>query len=497
VNGLLALLLPPATAFAGMRLASLALGRQFVTEFQWGVRFAIGLAFGALVFSQLALFTALAGVHVAEALAWGIMTWGVAELAIFVRSCAGRIKPGGLKPAHFWLLLLGPTAYFFWVSVRLCTREGIIEFDAVANWVFKAKILYMENGGGLMKALRDPSFAFSHMDYPMLVPCLYALNYGLLNGVNEFVNKVWPFWMMVALCLAVLSLAQVWKRPGPLAPLAVTVLCLLPGTMEFIHMDGATMPMTFYASLATLLMVLAIANRNAYTLATALLILAGCVATKVEGIFYAAIWGPVTVAMCWRRGWLRQKTIWRALIVATLCLTPYSCLRLSKPLPSPEASWLTHDKALLNRTLELFPQVLYKSIASRFFSEDTFRFVLLPDGRSHWVGRFTGMNTFVNPELFVLPWLLVGLFILSWLTRPQYRQTVLILFAVVFVQLALISFVFSASPEVQTDATALNELCCFNCRRYYYPFFFACFLGVAALWLTETDNGRAAAHRPF
>ena len=66
----IAFLLPPAMAFAGMRISRLVLGQKFEERFGSGLRFAIGLAVGMLVFSQAVLLGALAGVNLAGGLAW-------------------------------------------------------------------------------------------------------------------------------------------------------------------------------------------------------------------------------------------------------------------------------------------------------------------------------------------------------------------------------------------------------------------------------------------
>src|SRR5450759_1464091 len=233
----LAFILPPATAFAGMRLARLVLGQKFEERFALGLRFAIGLAVGMLVFSQSVLLTALAGINASGLLAWGALIWGIVEVILLSPNLASGLKQIKFQPGHLWLLLLLPVLYSWWVFGRLCTLEGTIEFDANAFWVFKAKLLYLEQGKNLVDILHQSNLGYAHMDYPMLVPCLYALDYGLVNGVDEFVNKVWPFWMMVALCLAVLSLAKIWKRPHPLPLFIVMLLCFLPASLQFIRKE--------------------------------------------------------------------------------------------------------------------------------------------------------------------------------------------------------------------------------------------------------------------
>src|SRR5450759_3902794 len=233
----IAFLLPPTTAFVGMRINRLVLGQKLEERFGFGLRFALGLAIGMVMFSQAVLLTALAGINLSGLLAWTALIWGVVEACLLSPKLIVNLKQIIFQPGHLWLLLLLPVLYSWWVFGRLCTLEGTIEFDANAFWVFKAKLLYLEQGKNLVDILHQSNLGYAHMDYPMLVPCLYALDYGLVNGVDEFVNKVWPFWMMVALCLAVLSLAKIWKRPHPLPLFIVMLLCFLPASLQFIRKE--------------------------------------------------------------------------------------------------------------------------------------------------------------------------------------------------------------------------------------------------------------------
>jgi hypothetical protein len=67
----IAFLLPPAVALAGMRMSRLALGRELSNQFGFGLRFAVGLGVGMLVFSQAVLLTSLAGINASTVFAWG------------------------------------------------------------------------------------------------------------------------------------------------------------------------------------------------------------------------------------------------------------------------------------------------------------------------------------------------------------------------------------------------------------------------------------------
>ena len=491
----LAFMLPPAIAFAGMRLARLVLGQKFEDEFGFGLRFAIGLAVGMLVFSQAVLLTALAGINAARLLAWTAMIWGAVEVVLMCPKSATVLRLIQFRPAHLWLILLLPVLYSWWVFGRLCTLEGTIEFDANAFWVFKAKVLYLEQGKHLMGILHQSSLGYAHMDYPLLVPCLYTLDYGLVNGVDEFVNKVWPFWMMVALCLATLSMGNAWKRPHPLPLLVVTLLCYLPASLRFIRNEGGTIPMVFYTGLTALLMVVAFSFDDEIALAAALLTLAGCAMTKFEGILYAAIWGCATVAFCWRHRWLKNHLLWKVALVAAICLIPYFCFRLAKPVLHPESGWIRDGIASPGTVMRRFPQTWALNIGSRFFSPDYFHWKTADKDHVQWDGQRAGLKSLVNPELSVLPWLLLFLFGFSLWWKGRHRLVLATLVGVIIIEFTILSFITSCLGKMQADvANVINFSSSSDLvGRYYYPFFTACFLGVASVWFIEENTPAVSA----
>ena len=488
----IAFLLPPATAFAGMRLTRLLLGQPFEDRFGLGLRFAIGLAAGMLIFSQTVLLGALAGVNLAGGLAWLALVWGTAEVVLHLPKVAAGLKGITFRPGHLWLLLLLPVIYSWWVFARLSTLEGTLEFDANAFWVLKAKILYLEQGKNLLNVLHQSSLGYAHLDYPMLVPCLYTFGYGAVGGVDEFVNKVWPFWMVVALCLGVLSLAKVWKHPHPLPVLTVVVFCFLPASLQFIRQEGGTMPMVFFVSVTALLIVKAISCADEFYLAAAILPAAGCATVKFEGVIYAAIWFCALLPLCWRRGWLKKPMLWKCVLVAVLCLLPYVWFRLDKPVLHPESGWWHTGIAAPALTLHRFPQAWFLNLCARFFNSDAFHWLPGQNDHLQWAGKWIGAGTFVNEQLTVLPWLTLILLALA-LWKGRARLALGSLTVVIFGVLTVLSFVIACLPRMQTDLANVIEFSTgSDVGRYSYPFFAAWFLAVAAIWFDKPQAPQPA-----
>ena len=489
MSELSAFLLPPATALVGMRLAALILGGKFKQEFGFGLRFAIGLAFGMVVFTQAVLFFAMAGINASFVLAWLALFWGLLEFALVLVKVPAQLKRVQFLPPHLWLILLIPLVYSWYVFGRLSTLEGTMEFDANAFWVFKSKILYLKQGADLVHILRDINFGYAHMDYPMLVPCLYTLNYGLVGRVDEFVNKVWPFWMMVGLCSGIISAARFWKQPCLLPVAVVTLIAFLPASLEFIRNEGGTIPMVFYTCLAVLLIVAAVYAGYEIAPAALVLVLAGCFSTKFEGVLFTAFTGCALAAVAVRRGWLKNRVLWKSAAAAAICIVPYIIYRLLKPISNVESAWLHTGMATPGAVLHRFPQIWFLDIFARFFNPALFQWQA-NNNHLQWIGHWTGWSSLVNDKLTVLPWLVVALLIVTFVFKSRSRLVIGLLSAIILVLFTFLSFVVSCLKK--DDLQSGIDFACNVVGRYYDPFFTAWFLGIAAVWFMN-DKPPAAA----
>ncbi len=481
----IAFILPVATALAGMRLSRWILGEKFESQFGFGLRFAFGLGVGMVVLTQAVLLCALVGFNGAPLLAWLAIIGGGVEAILQLRKSPAFLKSFKFQTGHLWLLLLLPVLYSWWVFGGLSTLEGTLEYDANAFWVFKAKILFLEQGKNLIDVLRQSNLAYMHMDYPLLVPGLYTLGYGAVGGVDEFVNKVWPFWMMVALCVGILSLARVWKNPQPLPIILVVLISFLPATMQFLRNEGGTIPMVFCVSLTALLLVGAICTEKEIYPPAILLAFALCFQTKLEGAIFAAFCFLALIPFGLKRGWLKDKTVWVSAAVAAATVIPYALYRLTKPIAHPESHWMNTFVSEPGSVVHHFPQAVFLNFFARFFSPQYFQWTANGD-HMQWTGQWTGLSSLLNPELSVLPWLLLVVIVLSLIFKPRGRVAIGILSAVILAVVAFLSFVVVCLPH--WDMTQLINQACNISGRHFYPFFTAWFLGITALWFANDKD---------
>lgn len=495
----IAFLLPVAVAMVGARINLVLLGQESKQRFGLGLRFALGLGTGMLLFAQAVVLTALVGWNASPYLAYTALVGGVVEIALLAR--AHRFERPKLSRAHGWWLLLVPAAYAAWIFARLSTLEGTLEFDGHAFWVFKAKLLYLVQGHALREVLHQASLAYAHLDYPLLVPGLYTLTYGAVGGVDEFVCKVWPFWMVMALAAAILSLGQVWRRPRPLPFLTVLILAFLPATLHYVRNEGGTIPMVFFVSLAALLFEQAITFADDVALAAMLPVLAGGAMTKLEGLLFAWLCGVVVLVIAWRRGWLRRPWprkphLLKSLAVSVLALMPYAGLRLVRPVPHPESGWLAAGLAAPAAAWHRLPETWFLNVVGRFFDQDFFRWQS-PDGRRlQWTGQWLGASSFANQQLSLLPWILLPLLALAF-WRGRFRVALAWLLAIDLAVFSILSLVIACLPRMQEHLQTVIEFSTTaQVGRYFCPFFIALFLATITTWFTEASPGASTAHAP-
>lgn len=483
---LIAFILPPAMAMAGTRLNRWILGEKFEAEFGFGFRFAFGLGVGMLVFTQAFLLLAIAGINGAAVLSWLAIIWGGVETVLLAMKFPTIWKSLKFQMGHLWLIFLLPLFWSWWVFGELSTLEGTMEFDANAFWVFKSKIFFLEQGRDLFNVLHQPNLAYMHLVYPMLVPSLYSLTYGAVGGVDEFVNKVWPFWMVVAICVAVLSFGRIWKNPHPLPIAVVTLIAFLPASLQFIRNEGGTIPMVFCISMASLLIVRAIASQSEAVPPAIPLAFAVCFSTKLEGVVFTALSCLALLPFCLRRGWLGNKVLWKSAVVAVVCLLPYFFYRLAKPISHPEDAWLHAGMAAGPHSLLLrFGQVWFLNVFARFFSPEFFKWQAVND-HLQWIGQWGGWGSFANAQLSILPWFLLVVLVASLIFKSQSRKPIAVLSAIVIAVFTILSFVIACLNK--TDLSPAIGFACDVVGRYYYPFWTAWFLGIVTFWFAHKEN---------
>jgi hypothetical protein len=483
-DSVIALLLPLAVALAGRRLACW-LFRELDGVLSQGEWLACGLALGAFFSTQGILALRLAGARLEGALAVIVMVWGVVELALLILRL--RKQPPRFQVRQLWWLLLAPAALMLWPLFRLAGLEGLTDFDGVAMWAFKAKLFHALAGKELWPWFHNPALAYAHLDYPLLVPLLHAFTYGALGHVNEFVTKYWNQWMLVLLAWAVLEAGQFPRTKPWLAAAAVTAPILFPSTLDFSRMEGATIPMTFFAVTSSLQLALGLAEGQPGRLRLGLLLLMATAMVKFEGMLLLALWVMLLAldrdARC--AFWPLRRMV-RVGLLGLAGWIPYVVFRLHGPVPHPESTWLSLLVGNAGNVLQIAPMTCLSILARRFVNNDFAVWGAADNHHAVWQGHWTGVASLFDEATLGVAWVCVLIVVAAWSRGGKLRWTALKLCLVFLVFACVISIVWSSTHSAPLDyAGALDGSTDSTGGRYLYPVLLSWF-AVSVVLLTRS-----------
>src|SRR5262249_21759407 len=110
----------------------------------------------------------------------------------------------------------------------------IIEWDSFAIWELKAKVLYFDPLLPRPAYFNDLRFAYSHLEYPLLVPMLTAGAYAMMGQVNDQFGKIMLPVLFAAQTLLAYTGARLWLNRIQ----ALAMALLLVGSPIFVMLGG-------------------------------------------------------------------------------------------------------------------------------------------------------------------------------------------------------------------------------------------------------------------
>ena len=482
----LAFLLPLAVAITGSRMIRW-LFRDLNGILTTGELLAGGLAVGVYFLTQLTLGLRLAGARWERALTGVIFIWAVCELGLWLRRGRG-LRPQ-FKVRYLWWLLLVPAGLILWCQFRLAGLLGLQEFDAVANWAFKAKILHYCAGREMWIWFQNPALAYAHLDYPLLAPLLHALTYGALGHVNEFVTKFWNQWMLLLLAWAVLGAGRFPQKRPWLAAAGVTAVILLPMTRGWALTEGGTMPMLFYVVLSSMQLAIGMVEQQSGRLRLGLLLLLATVMVKFEGVILLGLWGIVLLLDRNSRAalWPLRRIGWAGLLGFAAWL-PYVVFRLHGPVPHPESDWLGLLIRNAGAVFHILPMTWVAMLSGRFLNNN-FAFWGSPDNQNAvWQGHWMGWLSFVDEVTQGVGWVCVLLLLAAWCRGGRLRWVMIVFSSCSWV---------CHGGERCLERSATQPLNCPGLKRqedelggrYLYPVLMAWFVAGVVLLLRTQPGG--------
>jgi len=466
---IVALLLPLLVAFMGLRLLKFAVP-ALVLRMSFLEALACGFGVGMMVVASLTLgvkLTNVIGLQVVPLLVVVIAIW---ELWVSRSVIRVLIKQsGGQKLWHPVFPLLALVLILFF---RLACLEGLLEFDGVAAWMTKGRIIYLTSGDNLIQLFSDPTLAHAHLDYPTLVPALQATTWGALGRVNEFVTKCWPVWQWVFMLVGIGAVVKIqhsrWGGPA----YWMLALTLLPATVEYVRWEGATIPMVFFTTMGMIQMVIALQDQDRDRLVVGMLLLFGAAMTKFEGVILfslalVGVFAGFAFARCgWSRGW------WRALLIGLLSLSAFAWLRLNIPVLHNESFWARDAIQHFGTTMLYWPQVMAALLGACLVNSNYAAWTV-EDGHLSSKGCWEGMVSLIHQPTLGLIWVIIIMTLALWVFAPQSRRVIAWVLWVTLGGLFFLAFVFAALGSSTGLEKSLNWIGDTVSGRYMLPMLIA------------------------
>jgi hypothetical protein len=471
----IAFLLPLLTALSGMWLL-----RWIFTGLSEGLpildKMACGLGLGMMAVAALTLGVKLCGFH-GRGLVLALTAAGsLAELwrdrKVFGNAIAGGFHE--IATDHIAAVILGAGVVVFVILFRLSGLQGIVEFDAVADWMFKAKIFFLCTGHEIVGWFSNPRLGYAHLDYPTLVPSLHAATYDSIGHVDEFVSKFWPAWMLLFLLAALASLSR-GKSARFHAPLYFLLgILLLPFTQSYVQMEGGTLPMVFFTVMGFVQCALGLLEKDRARIGLGLTLLFGAAMTKFEGmIFLAVIAGWILLLPSARQLLKPSPRLWRMLAFCFLAALPFICLRVQIPVLHPESGWSAYVLAHPGMTFSSAPKILLIMLARLFVNPDFAKWSA-DNGQLHWTGHWNGLSSLYNDMTLGLAWVGLLLTVMLWFAVPARRPIILWTLAVFMSATIAMSVVFASFVSISGLNHVIFERTVDNTTgRYLFPMLLA------------------------
>ena len=476
LDAAIAFLLPLLTALSGVWLLQFLSGPGLSGWMAMAEQLACGLGLGMMVVVALTLGVKLCGFH---GRGWVLTLTSAGALAelwrdreLFWKGMAGGIRKMIFNPVIGILFAAGLVVFL--ILFRLAALQGIFEFDAVANWALKAKILFLCTGHEIVNWFSNPRLAYAHLDYPTLVPSLHATTYDSIGHVDDFVTKFWPTWMLLFLlvALASLSLGKTARFHAPCFFLLGVLL--LPFTQTYVQTEGGTLPMVFFTVMGFVQCASGLAEKDRARLGLGLTLLFGAAMSKFEGfIFLVLTAGWILLLPTTRPSLKMSPRLWRTLAFCFLAALPFICLRAQIPALHPESGWAGYALAHPGITVSSVPKIFVIMLA-RLFVNPALASWSAEDGHIHWTGKWDGLSSLFDQMTLGLAWVCLLMTILLWVAAPSRRPIILWTLAVFISVMLVFSVVFasfvsvSGLNDVISARTADDEI-----GRYLFPMLLA------------------------
>jgi hypothetical protein len=291
----------------------------------------------------------------------------------------------------------------------------LAEWDALAIWGFKAKVVTYDALRPVPAYFHDLTFSYSHLDYPLMLPFLTAGAYAAMGTVDDHAGKLVSVFLDGLMVLVVYAGLR-WKLRRLPAVCLCAVATLMPVTFRYAGIGCADLTLAMFYAGNIYFMAKWIEERRGSDLMLAILFGAFTAFTKNEGLVLALASGLVLLVFGpgrgRRRGWAGGVLFFAGLLVI-------------------HAPWLLWNSSL-PRTHEDYGSKLLSPLLIARLPElkQIIPAITVPAAEFQWWGLF---------------WVLAGVMaLLGW--RAFQRRYVVAVWTLLGLQLLSYAFVYSVTP---------------------------------------------------
>jgi hypothetical protein len=389
----------------------------------WPLALGLGISIGCCEASLLLFYAALVGVR--PSCGTLLVADAVTTVALLVLHRTGRHAlpqwPTDWSPTGSWAKALWyfiPAAlvvYSLVTAVRIAISTPLIEWDAWAIWLYKAKVVAAADLVPPPWIFTNPSGA-GHPHYPLLWPTLAAGIFAITGSGDDHLVRIVPVFLWIGWGLTTYSALR-WKLPRLPATMLAALQFTLPAVIQYTtNGDADVVLAVFYGGMIYLILRLGHEARWSFLILSAVMG-TGAAFTKNEGMPLACFGAALVLAMTWKRGVGKAALMAGAFagIIGAAMLPWYVW---SRDFPRADENYPSHISAVMNRhNLARVPNIL-SAFGHEFlrFSNWGPLWVLLP------IAAVIGWRAIRSPCIQVL-WALLGahflLYVLIYVISPM------------------------------------------------------------------------------
>lgn len=163
------------------------------------------------------------------------------------------------------ILVLGFFLIFFFPLILDSLYSYLLSWDAVAIWMLKAKVFYLEHGFWNNSFLLKSNFLeYSHKSYPVAMPLMTSFYYRLIGGVDDqIVQLYYLFFYINTIFLFYGAIQTAAKTISIISKLLITLsIFIAPIFLIYAHNGYTDLPLGFIIGTALYLLTLFLNEKN-------------------------------------------------------------------------------------------------------------------------------------------------------------------------------------------------------------------------------------------